>query len=41
MKCAAPCASQPLAGCLGSVIKSIRFPRSVNGRGKVEFPFKF
>jgi hypothetical protein len=41
IKCAAPCASQPLAGCLTSVIKGIRFPRSVNGRSRVEFPFKF
>jgi hypothetical protein len=41
IKCAAPCASQPLAGCLGSVIKGIRFPRSANGRTRVEFPFKF
>ncbi len=41
IKCAPPCASQPLAGCLGSVIKGIRFPRSVNGRSRVEFPFKF
>ena len=41
IKCAAPCASQPLATCLGSVIKSIRFPRSVDGRSRVEFPFKF
>jgi predicted Zn finger-like uncharacterized protein len=41
VRCAAPCASTPLANCLAPVIKGIRFPRSVNGRAKVEFPFKF
>jgi hypothetical protein len=41
VKCGAPCPSQTLAGCLSSVIKGIRFPRSVNGRTGVTFPFKF
>ncbi len=41
VKCAAPCASQPLATCIGSVIEGIRFPLSVSGRSRVEFPFKF
>jgi predicted Zn finger-like uncharacterized protein len=41
VKCKAPCGDPPVGTCLSSVIKSIRFPRSVSGRNRVEFPFKF
>jgi predicted Zn finger-like uncharacterized protein len=41
VKCKAPCGDPPVGNCLASVIKSIRFPRSVSGRTRVEFPFKF
>lgn len=41
VKCAAPCGNTAVSACLSPVLKSIRFPRSVNGRARVEFPFKF
>jgi predicted Zn finger-like uncharacterized protein len=41
VKCKAPCGDTAVGACLGTVIKGIRFPRSNNGRTKVEFPFKF
>jgi hypothetical protein len=39
--CTAPCGNDAMASCVASAIKKIRFPRSVNGRSEVEFPFKF
>jgi hypothetical protein len=42
LKCITPdTASTPFAACVTGVLKSLRFPKTVQGRQDVTFPFKF
>ncbi|HET6439405.1 MAG TPA: GYF domain-containing protein [Anaeromyxobacter sp.] len=42
LKCVSPeTANTPFAGCVTNVLKGLHFPKSVQGRSDVTFPFKF